>query len=47
MSSHEDAFRRLNSMVVPEEKKMDFSSKETWAKLKENLVQEKQRKDRE
>ena len=39
MANHEDMFRELHGVKIPEESKMDFSSKETWAKIKADLVQ--------
>jgi hypothetical protein len=41
--SHEDAFKELNGLKIENQlgQKLDYSKKETWEKLKENLVQNK------
>lgn len=39
MNSHEETFRELYGIQIPKEKKLDFSKKETWDRLKESLMQ--------
>lgn len=40
MGKHEDMFRELLGIKIPEQKKLNLSSKETWNILKENLVRQ-------